>query len=59
LPIAFNDDIIFELPPIHLPIGHSGQMQGMDRNYDGHVWCKVKTSNIKNNFCLGLKALGV
>ncbi len=25
-------------------------MQGMDRKYNGHAWCKVITSNIKNNF---------
>jgi hypothetical protein len=56
LPIIFNDDIIFELLPIHLPIGHSGQMQGMDCKYDGHVWCKVKTSNIKKKFGLGFKS---
>jgi hypothetical protein len=55
LPITFNDDIIFELPPICLPTGHSKQMQGMD-NYDGHVWWKVKTSNIKNNFGLGFRS---
>ncbi len=55
LPITFNDDIIFELPPICFPTGHSGQMQGMDCKYDGHAQCKVKTSNIKNNFGLGFK----
>lgn len=53
--ITFNNDIIFELPPIRFPISHSKQMQGMDCKYDGHVWCKVKTSNIKNNFGLGFK----
>ncbi len=50
LPITFNDKIIFEMPPICLPTGHYGQMQSMDHKYDGHAWCKVKTSNIKNNF---------
>ncbi len=28
-------------------------MWSMDRKYNGHVWYKVKTSNIKNNFGLG------
>jgi hypothetical protein len=30
----------------HMP----SQMQGMDRKYDGHAWCKVITTNIKNSF---------
>jgi hypothetical protein len=25
-------------------------MQGMDRKYDGHAWCKLVTTNIKNSF---------
>jgi hypothetical protein len=61
MPITFNDNIISELPPIYLQTSHFGQMQGMDRKYDGHAWCKVKTSNIKNNFGLGFisnKCLG-
>jgi hypothetical protein len=43
------------LSPSHLPTSHFGQMQGMDHKYDGHAWCKVKTSNIKNNFGLGFR----
>jgi hypothetical protein len=27
-------------------------MQGIDRKYDGHAWCKVITTNIKNGFGL-------
>jgi hypothetical protein len=23
-------------------------MQSIDRKYDGHVWCKVKTSNYRD-----------
>jgi hypothetical protein len=37
LPIIFNDNIVFELPPIRLPTSHSGQMQGMNYKYDGHA----------------------
>ncbi len=48
LPITFNDNIIFEQPPIYLPTNHFGQMQSIDRKYDGHVWCKVKTSNYRD-----------
>lgn len=25
-------------------------MQGINRKYDNHAWCKVKTTNIKNDF---------
>jgi len=56
LSITFNDDIIFELPPIRLPTDHFGQMQGMDCKYNGYAWCKVKTSNINNNFDLGFRS---
>lgn len=27
-------------------------MQGMDKKYDGHFWCKVEIINIKNDFNL-------
>ncbi len=30
----------------------------MDHKYNGHPWCKVKISNIKNGFGLGLKTIG-
>jgi len=39
LPIKINGDILFELPLICHPLGHSRQLQGMDRKFDGHVWC--------------------
>lgn len=50
VPIKFNGDILFEVPPLRNSKGHVSQMQGMDRKYDGHVWCKVKKANIKNDF---------
>jgi hypothetical protein len=46
---TFNGDVLFELPPLVSLGGHFGQMQGMDRKHDGHVWYKAKTTNIKNN----------
>ncbi len=30
-------------------------MQSMDRKNDGHAWCKVITTNIKNNYGLSFK----
>jgi hypothetical protein len=55
LPTKSNGDILFELPPMHHPLGHSKQLQGMDRKYDGHAWCKLQINNIKNAFGLGFK----
>jgi hypothetical protein len=55
LPTKFTSDILFELPPMCHPLGHSRQLQGMDRKYNGHAWCKLYTNNIKNLFGLGFK----
>jgi hypothetical protein len=52
IPPTFDGDVLFELPPINNPDGHSGQMQRTYKKYDGHSWCKVKTTNIKNDFNL-------
>jgi hypothetical protein len=40
LPTKFNGDILFELL-VHHALGHSNQLQGMVRKYDGHAWCKL------------------
>jgi hypothetical protein len=49
--ITFHGDVLFQLPPlIDSHDGPSDQMQGMDRKHDGHVWYKVKMTNIKNDF---------
>ncbi len=48
LPTKFNGDILFELPTIRHPLGHYRQLQGMDKKFDGHVWCKLQTNDIKN-----------
>jgi hypothetical protein len=52
LPTSFNGDVTFELSPLLTNIHSSSQMQGMDRKYNGHVWCKVIATNIKNSFGL-------
>jgi hypothetical protein len=36
-------------------LGQFGKLQGMDRKFDDHVWCKLQTSNIKNSFGLGFQ----
>jgi hypothetical protein len=57
LPIAFNGDVLFELLPIFLITQDPSQMQGMDTKYDGHAWCKLVTTNIKNSFGLTSRRL--
>ncbi len=52
LPTKFNGEILFELPPIHHPLGHSGhsehsgQLQGMDKMVMLGASCKLLTSRI-------------
>jgi len=55
LPTKFNGDIFFELPPICHPLGQLEQLQGMDKKFDGHAWCTLQISNIKNSFRLGFR----
>ncbi len=52
IPRTFDGDVLFEPPLVNNPDGHFGQMQGMDKKYDSQFWCKVKTTNIKNDFNL-------
>jgi len=48
---------IWTPPPFISLNRHSSQTQGMYKIHDGHMWYKVKTINIKNNFNLNfLKA---
>jgi hypothetical protein len=41
LPTKFNGDILFELPLVCHLLGHFGQLQGVDRKFNGHAWCKL------------------
>jgi hypothetical protein len=52
LPITFHGDVLFELSLIHLNVQNLSQMQGINKKYDGHAWCKLVTSNIKKLFGL-------
>jgi hypothetical protein len=36
-------------------LGHFKQLQGMDKKYNGHAWCKLWTNNIKNSFKLSFR----
>jgi hypothetical protein len=48
--ITFNGDVLFKLLPIHSNAHTPSQMQGMNWKYNGHAWCKLVTTNIKNLF---------
>ncbi len=37
----FNGDILVELPLVYHPLGKSGQLQDMDRKFNGHAWCRL------------------
>jgi hypothetical protein len=54
LPSIFDGDVIFEFPPLgpDAPHSHVRLMFGMDKRFNGHAWCRTKTSNITND--LGL-----
>jgi hypothetical protein len=55
LPITFNGDILFEFSLIRYRLGHFRQLQGMDKKFNGHVWCKLQTGNINNSFGSGFR----
>ena len=46
LPPVFDGDVIFELPPCGPSSSASGakNLEGMDKRYDGHPWCKLVTT---------------
>ena len=51
LPPVFDGDVIFELPPYGPSSSASGarNLEGMDKCYDGHPWCKLVTTNIHDS----------
>jgi hypothetical protein len=50
LPPSYNGDVIFELPPSRVSASTSkNTMDGMDKRFDGHTWCRTITSNIHNS----------
>ncbi len=46
----FDGDVLFKFLLIFLIIHKPSHIQGIDRKNNGNVWCKVITTNIKNNF---------
>jgi hypothetical protein len=50
LPPSYNGDVIFELPPSRVSASTSkNTIDGMDKRFDGHTWCRTITSNIHNS----------
>jgi hypothetical protein len=51
LPAVFDGDIIFEIPPCRSNSSSSAarSLEGMDKRYDGHPWCRLVTTNINNS----------
>jgi hypothetical protein len=50
LPPLYNGDVIFELPPSCVFASTSkNTMDGMDKQFNGHTWCRTITSNIHNS----------
>ena len=51
LPPVFDGDVIFELPPCgpSSSASEAKNLEGMDKRYDGHPWCKLMTTNIHNS----------
>jgi hypothetical protein len=50
LSITFDGDVLFELLSMLSTIHNPSKMQGKNKKYDGHAWCKLVTTNIKNPF---------
>jgi hypothetical protein len=52
--LVFNNDVVFELPPMGSSDRNSQAkfMVGMDKQQDGHVWTKTIISHIKNDMGL-------
>jgi hypothetical protein len=50
LPPSYHGDIIFELLPSCVSAStFKNTMDGMDKRFDGHTWCRTITSNIHNS----------
>ena len=49
LPVEFNGNCIFELPPLAIVKERRAcRLDGMDQKIDCHVWTEIATSNISN-----------
>jgi len=57
LSTIFDGDVLFELLPLFPNVHDFSKMQGMDKKNDGHAWCKVITTNIKNSFGLNFRKM--
>ena len=50
LPQQYDGNVVFEFPPAISVLGDvASQMEEMERKHNGHPWCKIFTTNIKND----------
>ena len=58
LPPQFDGDVLFHFPPVGDSAKHSKAkfMEGMDKQYDGHMWTKMMTTNISNKMGLSFRS---
>jgi len=54
--VRFDVDILFDFTPSTQANGAFQIDPRHEHRYNGHIWCKVKTTNIKNSFGLGFKS---
>lgn len=54
VPPKYDDNKLLELPLLHegISMPYGMRMEGMNKHFDNHSWCKTMTFNIKNNFGL-------
>jgi hypothetical protein len=51
--------VLFEFPPVYKLMGVSKQMQGMDKKYVSHIWCRWKWPKLKTLLVWAFKVLSV
>ena len=59
LPPSFDGDVMFVFPPptsSNAAQSKAKFMEGMDKQYDGHIWKKTMTTNISNNLSLAFRS---
>ena len=58
LPPQFDGDVLFHFPSVGDSAKHSKAkfMEGMDKQYNGHMWTKTMTTNISNKMGLSFRS---
>jgi hypothetical protein len=58
LPLCFDDTQLFVFPTAEVSSSQTRakSLDGMDKQYDGHVWTKTQTTNISNDVALAFRS---